>query len=462
MRLPKIRTKWVIAFHEPTTLLIHYSKGDGRTRRVRHKFSGAIEVNLMECEHQPEKGIVDVELKSGNMLYRVSTDLFDIVEGKPIDGSPRMITNLQDLCDYFHADEPRLLNHRIYKDTDCGASISIHIGPKPVVTKRRLGFVFASLNEQTMLICVKDTDKGEALTYSEVDALGQDIIHFFGLERDNPSDNYRTEKFLSNFDNFQAACHEFQHEQKTYRNKTRIESCSFENEQFTVIVTFEEVEDNSRMIHNGDTIQDGTRTECKYVHCPQCGHLNWPQAKTVQHPDDPQEDVYFGWQLDCEECDFCQDMTEEQATCEVPRHVSAWDIPVETELLGFTIQSIVENSDVEVNGDYMEVPIPAYKVRDWMAEMERQTSFYWERDNWLWVKFKNPDGEMGCVEQTWEGWNWDEDRHSDICLELREAIEGMFSIDPEVGSRPVKYGEDRPVPGFEGWVAQEYMNDCTY
>jgi hypothetical protein len=35
------------------------------------------------------------------------------------------IRNLQDLCDHFGADEPRLLNKRLYKDTDCGASISV-------------------------------------------------------------------------------------------------------------------------------------------------------------------------------------------------------------------------------------------------------------------------------------------------------------------------------------------------
>lgn len=35
------------------------------------------------------------------------------------------ITNLADLCRYFSAEEPRLLNKRIYKGTDCGASISV-------------------------------------------------------------------------------------------------------------------------------------------------------------------------------------------------------------------------------------------------------------------------------------------------------------------------------------------------
>jgi hypothetical protein len=40
------------------------------------------------------------------------------------------IRNLEDLCQFFSADEPRSLNRRIYKDTNCGASISILLTPE--------------------------------------------------------------------------------------------------------------------------------------------------------------------------------------------------------------------------------------------------------------------------------------------------------------------------------------------
>lgn len=46
-------------------------------------------------------------------------------EGKP------MITNLQELRDYFGADTVSGLNRRLYKDTACGASISLLLGPDP-------------------------------------------------------------------------------------------------------------------------------------------------------------------------------------------------------------------------------------------------------------------------------------------------------------------------------------------
>lgn len=37
------------------------------------------------------------------------------------------ISNMRDLCDYLSADHPAQLNRRIYKGTDCGASISVYL-----------------------------------------------------------------------------------------------------------------------------------------------------------------------------------------------------------------------------------------------------------------------------------------------------------------------------------------------
>jgi hypothetical protein len=42
-----------------------------------------------------------------------------------VDRRPEVITTLVELCAHFDADEPRSLNRRLYKDTDCGASISV-------------------------------------------------------------------------------------------------------------------------------------------------------------------------------------------------------------------------------------------------------------------------------------------------------------------------------------------------
>ena len=47
----------------------------------------------------------------------------------------RMIRNLTDLCAYFGADSPSSLNRRLYKDTDCGASISVRRTEAPQCAK---------------------------------------------------------------------------------------------------------------------------------------------------------------------------------------------------------------------------------------------------------------------------------------------------------------------------------------
>lgn len=48
------------------------------------------------------------------------------------------ITTLRQLCDYFGAETPDQLNRRLYKDTGCGASISIRVPLK--VTPEDIAF----------------------------------------------------------------------------------------------------------------------------------------------------------------------------------------------------------------------------------------------------------------------------------------------------------------------------------
>jgi len=82
-----------------------------------------------------------LKVEEGNDVLRVTRpNALELVVtvriADPPDRRPRprrlkgahVVRTLADLCDYFHADEPGGLNRRIYKDTDCGASISI----KPV------------------------------------------------------------------------------------------------------------------------------------------------------------------------------------------------------------------------------------------------------------------------------------------------------------------------------------------
>lgn len=71
-------------------------------------------------------------------------------------------------------------------------------------------------------------------------------------------------------------------------------------------------------------------------------------------------------------------------------------------ITGFTIQTIVEGSEVTVDSDRFEFPVPAAAVRDWLEEMEAQAAFYWKRDNGLWYAVTDTHGaDLGLAVDVW-------------------------------------------------------------
>ena len=69
-----------------------------------------------------------------------------------------MITTLQELRDFFGAESVSGLNRRIYKDTSCGASISLLLGPDPA----HEGFwLHDGFNDELW----RDLDRSEAYAY---------------------------------------------------------------------------------------------------------------------------------------------------------------------------------------------------------------------------------------------------------------------------------------------------------
>jgi hypothetical protein len=59
-----------------------------------------------------------------------------------------------------------------------------------------------------------------------------------------------------------------------------------------------------------------------------------------------------------------------------------WEtLPIETDIEGFTIQTIVEGSDAEVNSDTFTLPCDVAYVETWVAEMESQADELWQDAN---------------------------------------------------------------------------------
>ena len=177
-----------------------------------------------------------------------------------------MITNLRDLCDYFSADEPRLLNKRVYKATDCGASISLRLAPK----------VYESLGP------------------------------------------------IQEWEHFTCCAREYQGTPNVFSTSGK------------------------KQLAAGVAVHS----------CPACG-----KKHTVKLVTKPLEvDKYRGPWL------HNGDPLWEKLTMNTP-------------IVGFTIQTIVEGSDVEVNSDEFDLPVDEAVVEAWIKDMEERATELWEDAN---------------------------------------------------------------------------------
>lgn len=393
------------------------------------------------------------------------------------------IRNLGDLCDFFHADSPLQLNERIYNATECGASISIVVGPPPETHANTFRMFFGQFSENSqswVRLVEAQVLKDESFINIDIgnlsDNLPADVIDLFSLLLREQC-FWHCEGFNA-IDKFRDACMQFMVDNKRFHN-VNIEEVSEDGGIVRVAVSLSRTENSSLTIHDGDTCS----RQWNCCHCSnsfsflpftkeaptcECGHvmtLVETTRKLLSHYFCDKCDKIFPVHSlfdDGERCPSCNDgHIRESVYTDWSRQPSQWDIPIDTPLLGFTIQTIVEGSDVTVDGEYMECPVPVKEVEEWIRQMEETSKFYWERDNWKWLIYTKPDGKQGTVEQTWDGFNWSDERHPDVPLDVREAIETVFDSDGN-GFYSVEYGKDIPVPGFDGWHVHECLNECTY
>lgn len=155
-----------------------------------------------------------------------------------------MIRNFSDLCAFFYADEPRLLNHRIYKDTGCGASISIRLGN---VTVENYKYCFRFLDDGSPYPRLNVIERnGSAVKFEEIN---EEIGRFMGLEKDLFG-IVRSNTF-EKLEELEKACREFK--KKNRGNDVKVASVTMrKNGVLSVAVTQEYKRDETEWIHNGD------------------------------------------------------------------------------------------------------------------------------------------------------------------------------------------------------------------
>ena len=138
------------------------------------------------------------------------------------------------------------------------------------------------------------------------------------------------------------------------------------------------------------------------------------------------------------------------------------------EIVGVSLSSIVEGSDVEIDGVQFVAGEDSPTMDDWykaLDDINKEASFYWERDNCDWFWLLGPEDDIG-FHIGWDGIEWDCAKPDDE--KVVQALEKWYkdgantTWDQNVGMQTHKDGEWFDVPGLPGWQLQQWCNDATY
>jgi hypothetical protein len=119
-----------------------------------------------------------------------------------------------------------------------------------------------------------------------------------------------------------------------------------------------------------------------------------------------------------------------------------------------TFEAPVEGSEVEIGPTTIAFPFTEAKLYETIDDINKEVSFYWERDNYVWLDlFLNGERITG-FHQTWEGIEFDEkEKVPDDVVTALGKIEDISTPD---------YTNPVLVPGCEGWSYLEWLNDTTF
>jgi len=322
---------------------------------------------------------------------------------EPPNGPEKVITSLQEFLTWrgFGNDEPRYWARCFYKYTACGPWAVFLMADKPAhdiehpdVTAR--------------IRCVR----GHARLMNPKD-LDDDFVQFLGFDKQGLDRKERTwENYVKLVDDFIAD------EGKMARTKYGIEI-----EKRTVAELHirrhgwtEHVDAVTKEIYYEDIGPVYAYREVK------CGCAS---EVIGTHPDDPQEEIYRDKDPD-PDCDICHGRGTHQmymATGEV--------IEVDPELcVGIKFGSIVEGSEV-CSGPFEHMfPFKAKDFERDLKYMEKETSFYWERDNGSWYCVRTDDEEWYVV-NVWGDIRWESEPPEPIKTLAEEAMKNDWQPDPE-------------------------------
>ena len=124
---------------------------------------------------------------------------------------------------------------------------------------------------------------------------------------------------------------------------------------------------------------------------------------------------------------------------------------------GVSVSSIVEGSDVEVEGQKFTGEFEDNDFWKAVEAVNEEADFYWKRDNSRTWIINGPDGEECFVTRTaFSGeYDWPEEAPPNAVVKLK--IERFLSE-----KATVEYDKRAEIPGLPGWTAAEYLDDTTF
>lgn len=131
------------------------------------------------------------------------------------------------------------------------------------------------------------------------------------------------------------------------------------------------------------------------------------------------------------------------------------------QITGIHISSIVEGSDVEIEGESLMFPFSIQEVDDLLKEVNNEAGFYWKRDNTdNFVLVNEKSGKRIYVD-----WTQFEDKphwSERVSPKVKQAWVQWYTKGRwQDGMAPIIY--DKPLDfGLAGWHCIQWLNDVTY
>lgn len=133
------------------------------------------------------------------------------------------------------------------------------------------------------------------------------------------------------------------------------------------------------------------------------------------------------------------------------------------EVIEVSVSSIVEGSDVEIDGE--KLPVTTSKDDFWKAvtAVDEEAKFYWERDNsdWYLLRKKGEDSTEHAFHNVWGDIKFDDDMPPELRAAVEKFIEdgGNMTWEKGMGRQTHGYMEWFPLIGIDGWEICEWEND---